>query len=210
MFKPVDYAGHDVKRKKVELSQELAKRLDDFKPDVLAVSSLDDGAAISGKISALAKEWRRELVVLWGNKAPTMSPEAILEDANVDYLCRGEGIEFIVEFMDALEQGRDLTGIKNLAYRRPGGPVRLNELRPFYQDLDKLPYQDWSIFDQRQFLKPFQGRLYRGGDYMMSWGCPNACTYCANTSYRRLYGPRPAGSFAGTAWTGSSPSLIFW
>ena len=100
VFKPVDYAQHDVKRKKVDLREELQKKLDDFKPDVLALSTLDDGLRISREISALAKKWRQEVVVLWGNKAPTMSPEAILADLNVDYLCRGEGIEFITEFLE--------------------------------------------------------------------------------------------------------------
>jgi radical SAM superfamily enzyme YgiQ (UPF0313 family) len=51
-----------------------------------------------------------------------------------------------------------------------------------------LPYYDWSIFDNRHFIKPYNGKIYKGGDHMLYWGCPNFCTYCINPHYRSLYG----------------------
>jgi len=132
--------------------------------------------------------------VIWGNKAATMDPERLLTDGSVDFVCVGEGIEFISEFMDCLSSGGDPRVLKNIAYLDDAGRVRRNELHGYFQKLDSLPYVDWSIFDPRQFLKPFDGRVYVGGDHMIYWGCCNDCTYCINHAYRSMYGPK-AGRF---------------
>ena len=123
-----------------------------------------------------------------------MATERILSDKNIDYVCVGEGIEFIVEFANCLADGRDPRNLKNLAYRDENDHVHRNELRPFFQNLDSLPFFDWTIFDQRHFLKPYDGKVYVGGDHMIQWGCPNSCTYCINHAYRKLYGLK-AGKF---------------
>ena len=51
-----------------------------------------------------------------------------------------------------------------------------------------MQYYDWSIFDERLFYKPYEGKVYRGGDHMISQGCPNNCTYCLNDYYHKFYG----------------------
>lgn len=48
-------------------------------------------------------------------------------------------------------------------------------------DLDKLPFVDWSIFGKEQFYRPYHGKVYRAGEHMITWGCPNRCTYCMNS-----------------------------
>ncbi|MDD5070090.1 MAG: radical SAM protein [Candidatus Omnitrophica bacterium] len=194
IFKPVDFSGYDISKKNVSLEETFLKRLSSFNPDIVAVSALSDELYIGIELSAIAKKWKQSVCVLWGNKLATMCPEKVLSYDCVDYLCVGEGIEFIKEFVAAFEKKADILNIKNLAYRDKYGRIVKNELRPFYQDLDALPFLDWSIFDGRQFLKPYDGKVYIGGDYMMYWGCPLKCTYCINASYRDLYG-KNAGKF---------------
>jgi radical SAM superfamily enzyme YgiQ (UPF0313 family) len=43
-------------------------------------------------------------------------------------------------------------------------------------------------------LKQYDGKVLRGGDYMITWGCPNSCAYCINEGYRKLHGPN-AGKY---------------
>jgi radical SAM superfamily enzyme YgiQ (UPF0313 family) len=62
------------------------------------------------------------------------------------------------------------------------------ENNKYHRDLDSLPFLDWDIFDDRQFLKGFDGAVMRGGDHMISWGCPNTCSYCINHVLRDMYG----------------------
>lgn len=193
IFKKVDFSKHDISKKKIDLERSFLDKLNAFEPDLICVSALSDEMPTGLKLSEIAKSWNRDVVVLWGNKSVTMSPRAVLENPAVDYACVGEGIEFISDFLDHMERKSDPKGIPNLVYMANGTIVK-NPLRPFYQKLDSLPYLDWGIFDDRQFLKPYDGSVRRGGDYMIFWGCPNQCTYCINKPYRDLYG-RNAGPY---------------
>ena len=116
-----------------------------------------------------------------------MAPEKILAHPSVDFVCLGEGFEFIKDFVETLSAKRDPRLLQNTAWRDQLWLIHRTPLRPFYEDLDGLPFLDWSIFDQRHFCKPFDGQLYVGGDHMICWGCPYSCTYCINDAYRALY-----------------------
>ncbi len=191
IFKPVDTSGLDLEKRRLDLRSEVARVLEDFRPDVVGISALSDEERVGVAISNVAKEWNPHVPVVWGNKAATMAPDRILAHPSVDYACIGEGFEFFPEFAAAAAAGADIKRLKNLAWRDEQGVTRRNPLRPFYEDLDSLPYVDWSLFDRRHFVKPYDGQLYVGGDQMIAWGCPYSCTYCINDSYRALY--RDAG-----------------
>jgi len=96
----------------------------------------------------------------------------------VDALCVGEGEDALCEYVDALE-GRNVarTDIKNLWIKKDGR-IYKNPLREL-KEPDSLPFMDYSIYDERQFLRPFEGRILRSGDYQDKRGCPRRCTYCA-------------------------------
>lgn len=194
IFKKVDFSKFDVAKKKINFEQELIKKLEEFQPDILGVSALSDEIYVGFEVSRIAKKWNNKIIVIWGNKVATMAPDKVLSCQDVDFACIGEAIEFMPEFVEYVFQNKDPKKIKNIAWRNKDGSIQRNEPRPYYQNLDSLPFLDWSIFDKRQFLKPFDGKIYTGGDHMLYWGCPNQCTYCINASYRKLYGPK-AGPF---------------
>jgi len=191
VFKPVNFTGYDVEKKKLDLGAELVRKLDNFNPDVVGVSALSDEILIGLEASRIVKRWNSSVPVLWGNKAATMAAHRVLSDDAVDYACIGEGVEFVWEFVECISARADPKTMANLAYRAADRSIVQNRPRPFFQDLDRLPYLDWSIFDRRQFLKPYDGAVYIGGDHMIGWGCPAHCTYCINHAYRKLYGSKP-------------------
>lgn len=193
-FKAVDFGQYDVGKTKVDLQDALLSRLRDFNPDMVGVSALSDEIAIGMDASRIVKDWRGDVPVVWGNKAATMNPGKLLASGAVDFACVGEGFEFVTNILDCLARKTDPRSIKNIAWIDEQGGLRRNELSPFFQELDSLPILDWSVFDHRQFLRPFEGQVHVAGDHMISWGCPNRCTYCINDAYRKLYGSR-AGSF---------------
>jgi anaerobic magnesium-protoporphyrin IX monomethyl ester cyclase len=168
-FKPTDIDKYDVKKKKVDLKSELAKKISEFQPDVLAVSALSDEVKIGLEISRYAKEINPSIKVIWGNKAATMGAVA---DECIDFYVKGEGVQALPWLLKNI-------GRANKTVFSP---------QKYFQDLDSLPFLDWSIFDDRQFLKQYDGKVLRGGDFMITHGCPNSCTYCINDGYRKLYG----------------------
>lgn len=194
VFKEVTDPKWDTSKVPKDLNQETRAILEDFVPDVVGISALLDEVDLGLIVSRTVKEWNPAAVVVWGNKSPTMEPERVMAHPQVDYLCRGEAVEFFPEFLACLERGEKPEDLANLVYRDREGRLRLNPVRPYFQELDSLPQLDWSIFDDRQFYRPFDGRIYRAGDHMIFWGCPNRCSYCINDSYRKLYGSE-AGKF---------------
>lgn len=186
IHKPVDLSPYNLKKEKTDANKLLLEELDSFKPDVVAFTVISDEVEIAQNLSTVVKRWNKDAVVIWGGKGTTVEPERILSFEAVDYVCIGEGIIAFPEFINALEKKQPLDKIKNIWCKNESGIVR-NQLNPLFEDLDNLPYLDWDVFDQRLFFKPYEGKVYRSGDHMISWGCPNDCSYCLNNYYHEMY-----------------------
>lgn len=179
IFKPVDRALYGQVKRQVDYVSDFIKTLKDYRPDLLAVSVLSDEVYIASDLSEIAKAIDPSITVIWGGKYPTVNPNGALQYA--DFACVGEGFGAFRDFLEALDGKGDLHSIPN---------IYPNGVRPLQEDLDELPYVDWTMFDKRQFYKPFDGNMYRAGDHMLNWGCPRRCSYCINTFYRNLYGQK--------------------
>ena len=186
IFKPVDFSPHDMKKKKADAGALFKETLSEYKPDVLAFCVLSDEYLIAAKLSQIAKNAFPDLPVIWGNKYPTLNPQKVLDEFCADFVCVGEGLEAFREFLEAFKIGRDLYRIPNIWAKKDGSVIK-NRIRPLKRNLDDLPYVDWTIYDKRHFLKPFDGNVYVAGDHMLNWGCPYHCTYCINHFYHGLY-----------------------
>lgn len=187
-YKPVDLTPYNIGKVECDLRAEVFKFLKEFAPDVCAVSLLSDEREVSKEITRYIKEFDPDIQVIWGNKYSTVAPEAAINIDGVDYICLHEGIEALPELLYAIENGKDTTKIKNI-YAKKNGKLYKNEVRPAYEDLDSLPFVDWDIYDERQFYKPFDGNILKGGDWMSNWGCPYQCTYCIN-NWLNTFGKR--------------------
>ncbi|MDD4869635.1 MAG: radical SAM protein [Kiritimatiellae bacterium] len=187
IFKPVDMSAFDTKKRKVDVQKVFTEKLNSFKPDIIAVSVVSDVIEIGRQLSDIAKAWDKRVTVIWGGKGATLEVERILSFPTVDYVCRGEGIVAFPLFVNAIQSGTSPYDIGNLCYRQ-GSTFVMNDLYPRYDDYDSLPFIDWSLFDERSFCRPYDGKVLRGGDHMISCGCPNNCTYCINDFYHDLYG----------------------
>ena len=136
-----------------------------------------------------AEELRQKskIPILLGGAHATVSKARVLEDCKaIDYICVGEGEEFIAEFLDRLQHGKDLTDLRNLGYRNQDGKVVISPSRPCTA-LHKLAPFDHSLFDPRSVVT--EQALLPGFTYVFATrGCPFRCTYCCNSSFLELYG----------------------
>ena len=139
--------------------------------------------------------------VVWGGVHPTVDPEGCLK--HTDAVCIGEGEDTMLEVLERMGDGKDLSGIRNLWVQGQSRP----ELRPLISDLDALPFSDIDFNDQfvllpdgetitpltdRWFVHYASNRMLWDDDKMLyqiltSRGCPYACTFCANWHTRQLY-----------------------
>lgn len=127
--------------------------------------------------------------IVWGGVYSTLFPEKNLEYA--DFVLRGEGEEAIVELADAVLQSTPYQSIKNLAFKRNGKYV-INEVRPLYEDLDKLGYplfnNDNKFFIDNEKLT-YEDPMLKSVSYELtaSRGCPFMCSYCSSINLKRIY-----------------------
>jgi len=110
-------------------------------------------------------------------------------------VCIGEGERTILRLADALQSRKELTEIPNLWINGRDGVIK-NQLIPFIDDLDSLPFLD-RCQEDRYYIENnrlIEGDLIYERDYpivtytlMTSRGCPFHCAYCSNSSYKRIF-----------------------
>ena len=163
---------------KTQNIKRMVEKAKKFNPDLIAFSSETDIYPDVKKIAYILKKELNVPTIIGGRQATNL-PEYVLKEDCFDMLCRGEGEEAILELVDKLEKGKDITKIKNLWVKK-NGKIYKNTLRPLLQDLDKLPFPDKDLFYK---YGAFSSQLI----VMGSRGCPYSCSYCNNSYYMQLY-----------------------
>ncbi len=135
--------------------------------------------------------------IIWGGTHPTVAPQESLEVA--DAICVGEGEEPLLQLVEALEAGRDPTGIGSLGFRGGGAfgvkSTFRNEVRPLERDLDDYPFPDYELETHwvagAGGLEPATPSNLRGTLHRFrietTRGCPYPCTFCNNAALLKVY-----------------------
>jgi len=164
--------------KKLDEDKKLIQKAKRFSPDLLAFGCetdlYQDTLQMAKKLKAIFN-----VPSILGGKHATNLPEEVIKEDCFDMLCRGEGEDAIIEVVNNLEEGKNVSKIKNI-WGKQGKKIIRNEVRPLIQDLDKLPFPDRSLFHQ---YNAFGTQLMVIG----SRGCPYSCSYCNNSYYKNLY-----------------------
>jgi anaerobic magnesium-protoporphyrin IX monomethyl ester cyclase len=174
-----------------EILEMLRKKVRNFLPDLIALSIVEDNYQYADKLISYIKQLGMNIPIVVGGTTPTIAPDVVMENPNIDFLIQGEGEEALIELCDRLARNESLNGLRNLWYRE-NGEIKNNPVRPFV-DLDTLPTLNLDIWDEKHFFKPYCGKLYRSGFYEITRGCMHSCSYCVNKSYRKYL--KEAGNF---------------
>jgi radical SAM superfamily enzyme YgiQ (UPF0313 family) len=113
--------------------------------------------------------------VIAGGLHATFSPDDVLRHDGFDYVCLGEGEAALLELVEALEAGRDMTdgSIANI-WAKGGSRPRL---RDPIEPLDSVPFLARDMLDEKWGVRHLSTQR----------GCPFPCTYCAARMYDKLY-----------------------
>jgi len=152
--------------------------------DVLGFSSLSPVFSHVKRLAPVARQVR-DCPVLYGGVHPTLDPEGSLEVDGIDMVCVGEGEGPLLDVLGALEQGRPVREIENI-WVKEDGRVLKTPLRNLVEDLDSLPFPDFSLFDLPNLFSAREGVA----SMTASRGCPFRCSYCSNHKIRAQY-PNP-------------------
>jgi radical SAM superfamily enzyme YgiQ (UPF0313 family) len=152
----------------------------DYGPDLIAMTSgANHYPETRLLLEALAKE--ADVPIILGGIHATLNARTVMEENPfIDFIGEGEGDESLVELVDALAAGGDVTNIRNV-WCRPNGAVKSNPLRPL-KDITEIPWMDLGAWPQFRRIT----ELRRGWvNVYMNRGCPYRCTYCHNNGVAR-------------------------
>jgi len=152
--------------------------------DFLMISS---GTLFYKKAIALSKEIKENKnnikILLGGIHATILKDKLLLDCPYIDYLCIGEGEDFVIDFLNTYGT-ENFINTQNLGYRNKNNVPTINSIRPC-TSLDNLPFLDWSLFNKASIINsgPLPGFCY----VFATRGCPYNCTYCCNSFWLELY-----------------------
>lgn len=169
------------------LREDFNEILANYKPNILAVSANSLEYELFGELIEGVQFTKSKPFIIVGGCHATIAPNEVIKNPHVDALCIGEGEKAWEEFLYKFKTGQDITTINNLWVKTICG-IGKNPLRPLIseEELWETPI-DYSYFDERHFMKPFDGKIYRRGLIELSRGCPYSCSYCVNSTFKDIY-----------------------
>jgi len=154
--------------------QDIFNRMEEFKPDYLAITAMSGEIKFFLKILKHIKASLPNLYVVLGGAHATFSPD-IIENPLIDAVCRGEGEEAFTEFLEK-HPNKDYLSVRNFSFKN-GNKIIHNPLRSLV-DINKLPTPDFD------FIKRQVGETIV---LFVSRNCIFNCAYCFNKKYRQMY-----------------------
>ncbi len=157
---------------------DIQKRIEDFRPDVVATTAYTASIVDGVKLLAFAKHINPRIVTVIGNVHATFCYDELLkyDRAAIDYIVRGEGEETLPELLTCLNAGADPKKVPGVAFWRDGGVV-VTPKRPYIQNLDSLATAwdlvEWPIYTYRA---KNNARL---AIVSSSRGCQQKCSFCS-------------------------------
>jgi len=164
---------------------EINHRLMSFGPEVILVS----GATIAfHHARKILSRIETDIPVIYGGYHTVGNSEEAISHPDINAICIGEGEEALVELLSKMEKGQHYYDTPNFYFKDKSGAIIKNPRLPLRDNLDDLPFLDYSIFDSNyHFWRVFRGRYYRMGDIAHSRGCYSRCSYCFYDKYYEIF-----------------------
>src|SRR3990172_5331545 len=162
--------------KKSDPAEDLVNLINNFKPDLIAMSCTEDMYPLG--VGILKRLGNNRPKVVLGGVFATSAPKLALDKSEntVDYLLTGEGEDTFPEFCRRLEMGKDMDGLDGCWYYKNGNLITNN--LPMPVNVNNIPLPDYSLFQESRFYRPRQGKLWRMFPIETHRGCPYTCAYC--------------------------------
>ena len=170
----------------------LQSKIDEFQPDLITFSFWGSHLHAEGEYYAFHNGLKlinnvninEGCQVIVGGTIPSSDPKRALEvNTKIDYVLKGEPELVYVDIANNIDQKKSLNSIDNLNYLEKKNLIS-NKLRPLVDPLDQLPDVQMDIFDDKNFIRPFNGKIVRMADFELSRGCWYRCTFCLSPFQR--------------------------
>lgn len=182
--KSFSYDDVGLQLKKEDVYKDFQMVLESYKPDLIGITLIDDTLDLAFKLL----EYTGDIPVVAGGVSTILAPDCILSNPDVDYVCIGEGEKTIVDLCEYLEGKRfvDISHISNLGYKDKTTFIYNDREKPV--DIDSLPFEDYSIFDEKRLYRPMRGKMVKSIPINLDRGCPYRCAFCCAPAIKKRIG----------------------
>lgn len=151
--------------------------LNEFRPEYVCFTFATPLFPIIQNLAKIAKNVNDKIVTVGGGPHASSLPEQVLKESDIDIVIIGEGDIVITEVIEKSAQN-----IKGVGFKKDG-KIILNTKGNLIQDLDVLPFPDWSIFDLKRYKNSSHlvSRKSPLGFLETSRGCVFDCCCCNKT-----------------------------
>lgn len=128
-------------------------------------------------IATSAKKLFPQIKTVFGGVHPSVMPEEVVNNSQVDYVVIDEGEITMRELVD----GQEVSDILGLYYKKDGEIIK-NPSRPLIQNLDEIPAPAYHLLPMHKYY-PAVGSYKRlpAMSIFATRGCPGRCTFCYRT-----------------------------
>lgn len=163
-------------REEIKESQ-LVVRIAEEHPDVVGFTTMSNQIEYVKLWSRWIKDYCHFMPIICGGVHATLNPDEVIAYEGVDAVCVGDGEQVMSNCGYWLEHKNLGVGIWN----KSGGMIAKGKPFPVIENLDELPFPDYSLFDIEGMLKTRNGKFA----VIASRGCPYDCSYCSNSALRK-------------------------
>lgn len=171
----------------LELSWEkLTTKIKQEDPDIIGLTSTTLGMPALYKTAEVCRMALPKVKILAGGCGPTLEPEKTLKECQaVDILGLDECEITTIELLKCLKRRGDLSQVKGIAFRGQKGEFIKTPQQSLIEDLDIIPFPDYSLLEPDFSVYPGVHGIYKGivlpnAVMMGSRGCPHRCIFCCN------------------------------
>lgn len=182
--RPYEKNVHEVTLNTSDVYEEFNATVDQFQPQLIAVSCTEDLFPFAITLLRSLKNKRGAKTIIGGIFA-TFAPDKCIRYPEIDMVCVGEGEEPLSELCRRIEAGKSYLFVPNLWVKHEG-MVQKNPLGKAL-DIEKSPLPDLDIFEDARFYRPFDGKIYKTFPVETHRGCPYRCAYCNSPMQMDLY-----------------------
>ena len=162
----------------------LQEIIESFEPDLIGIYVSTVAVPVVAVLARSIKQNNSHVPIVIGGPHPTAMPyESFAQMPEIDYVVRGEGEKPLLNLVNALGQGGDISDISALGYKRDGLPS-VNRAMDLVEDIDTLPFPAYDLLSSFYDYRPaaINYRRLPVAAVFTSRGCPFRCVFCGSGS----------------------------
>jgi len=192
---PYSMEKKGIEKKTSSWQDDIHKLLNNFRPDVIAISSTEDMWELGMQILDEMKDYKvkNKTPVIAGGVFSTFAPDICIKNDLVDIVCVGEGENAMLDLCKKIEKGESYEDVTNCwvktigpEYLKDRNVIRKNPIsKPV--DVNENPIIDISLFEKNRLYRPMAGKIYKMIPIETIRGCPFTCKFCNSPDQMKMY-----------------------